>query len=116
MLLAAHQGEEFVLILPLALLGAAFFILKWAAGDESTAEVAVEPPDEAEAADDPDGHNGEIERPRVGVAQHEHQEREGEDAEDEQNHLGTLESTAIAAHGPGYQGQGSGLAQAVHAH
>ena len=29
---AAHQGEELVIALPLAMLGAAYFILKWAAG------------------------------------------------------------------------------------
>jgi hypothetical protein len=38
LLLAAHQGEELVIALPLAMLGAAYFILKWAASGEEQPE------------------------------------------------------------------------------
>jgi hypothetical protein len=76
----AHEGEEFVIALPAVMLGAAFLILKWAAGnsegasgaeDDSTAaaaapgleardlslvgarKAAVEPPDEQQPTSDP---------------------------------------------------------------
>ena len=48
---AAHQGEEFVIILPMIMLVGAFFILRWAnkndqdKSDDETAEEAV-PPEE----------------------------------------------------------------------
>ena len=34
----AHEGEEFVIALPAVMLGAAFLILKWAAGPKSDEE------------------------------------------------------------------------------
>ena len=37
LILAAHQGEELVIALPLAMLGAAYFLLKWAASGPSSA-------------------------------------------------------------------------------
>jgi hypothetical protein len=40
---AAHQGEEFVIALPLAMLGAAYFILKWASGGDQN------PPEDPDA-------------------------------------------------------------------
>jgi len=47
-LLAAHQGEEFVIILPAILLVGAFFVMRWAnQTDETAADASVE----AEAAD-----------------------------------------------------------------
>jgi hypothetical protein len=46
LILAAHQGEEFVIALPLLMLGAAYFLLKWAASGPATSE------DEQEAAKD----------------------------------------------------------------
>ncbi len=51
-LAAAHQGEEFVILLPIVMMGAAYFLLRWAnqPTDESALETPVEPPDEAEAA------------------------------------------------------------------
>ena len=78
----AHQGEELVIALPAVMLGAAFLILRWAAGQPSDSEedeeapgstaaaaapgldardlavvgagkVAVEPPDEEQPAGDP---------------------------------------------------------------
>ena len=84
---AAHQGEEFVILLPIVLMGAAFFLLRWAASgpneneDESAPAVApptldikpsdfalagvgaphetpVEPPEEAQAGDDPQSDHG----------------------------------------------------------
>jgi hypothetical protein len=81
----AHEGEELVIALPAVMLGAAFLILKWAAGgksgdeEESTesaaaaaapgleprdlallgaGKVAVEPPDEHQPARDPGDHQG----------------------------------------------------------
>ena len=80
----AHQGEELVIALPAVMLGAAFLILRWAAGQpaepeeapDSTAaasapgldprdlalvgagKVAVEPPDEEQPARDPGDDQG----------------------------------------------------------
>lgn len=81
----AHEGEEFVIALPAVMLGAAFLILKWAAGNSESepdpeadstasaaapgleardlslvgaAKAAVEPPDEQQAAADPGDHQG----------------------------------------------------------
>ncbi len=42
-LLAAHQGEEFVIILPAIMLLGAFFILRWANEDDTSETV---PPEE----------------------------------------------------------------------
>jgi hypothetical protein len=55
MLAAAHQGEEFVILLPIVMMGAAYFLLRWAnqGPDESALEPPIEPPDEAEAAHHP---------------------------------------------------------------
>jgi hypothetical protein len=36
MMLAAHQGEEFVIILPAVMLVGAFFIMRWANQDDKT--------------------------------------------------------------------------------
>ena len=54
LLLAAHQGEEFVIILPAVMLVGAFFIMRWAnQSDETSADASVEPeadlPEEAAA-------------------------------------------------------------------
>jgi hypothetical protein len=49
LILAAHQGEELVIALPLVMLGAAYFLLKWAASGPSTSsedEPEVVPPEE----------------------------------------------------------------------
>jgi len=46
-LLAAHQGEEFVIILPAVMLVGAFFVMRWA---NQTDETAADAPVEAEAA------------------------------------------------------------------
>jgi hypothetical protein len=84
----AHEGEELVIALPAVMLGAAFLILKWAAGpstsdeqdgaseSESTAaaaapgleardlslvsagKTAIEPPDEQQSAADPGDDQG----------------------------------------------------------
>jgi hypothetical protein len=83
----AHQGEELVIALPAVMLGAAFLILRWAAGQPSEPEeeeeepgstaaaaapgldprdlalvgagkVAVEPPDEQQPASDPGDDQG----------------------------------------------------------
>ncbi len=48
-MLLLHEGEEFAIALPVVMLGAAFFLLKWAAAgdrEEQTEEetLAVEPP------------------------------------------------------------------------
>jgi len=58
--LAAHQGEEFVIILPAVMLVGAFFIMRWAnQSDETAADAPAEPdlPEEvaALAAGRPDG-------------------------------------------------------------
>ena len=50
--LAAHQGEEFVIILPAVMLVGAFFIMRWAnQSDETAADAPAEPdlPEEAAA-------------------------------------------------------------------
>jgi hypothetical protein len=44
--LAAHQGEEFVIILPAVMLVGAFFIMRWANQSDET-----DPADSAEAAE-----------------------------------------------------------------
>jgi len=42
MLLAAHQGEEFVIILPAVMLVGAFFIMRWAnQSDETSADASA---------------------------------------------------------------------------
>jgi len=46
LLLAAHQGEEFVIILPAVMLVGAFFIMRWANQSDET-----DPADSAEAAE-----------------------------------------------------------------
>jgi hypothetical protein len=46
LILAAHQGEELVIALPLAMLGAAYFLLKWAASGPKTS-----PEDEQELSE-----------------------------------------------------------------
>ena len=52
MLLAAHQGEEFVIILPAVMLVGAFFIMRWAnQSDETSSDAsasATEVVDQAE--------------------------------------------------------------------
>jgi hypothetical protein len=40
--LAAHQGEEFVIILPAVMLVGAFFIMRWANQNDETAADAPE--------------------------------------------------------------------------
>jgi hypothetical protein len=47
-LLAAHQGEEFVIILPAVMLVGAFFILRWANKNDKNEDDAAEdvPPEE----------------------------------------------------------------------
>jgi hypothetical protein len=82
--LAAHQGEEFIIALPIVMLGGAYFLLKWAASGSSTDEDSeasaasapptmdiqtrdfalvgagqepVEPPDEGKAGHDPAAHD-----------------------------------------------------------
>ena len=54
LLFAAHQGEEFVLILPLIMLMGAFFIIRWAnqpiANEQSEGEVVKEEDEIDEAA------------------------------------------------------------------
>ena len=79
----AHEGEEFVIALPAVMLGAAFLILKWAAGP-SESDAAVEPPDEQQSAGDPGDYQryGEVGRERL--AEDHHQEGERQHAEDEQ--------------------------------
>jgi hypothetical protein len=47
---AAHQGEEFVLILPAILLAGAFFILRWA--NQPSEEEAQSTQDQAPVAED----------------------------------------------------------------
>ena len=42
LLLAAHQGEEFVIILPAVMLVGAFFIMRWANQNDETAADAPE--------------------------------------------------------------------------
>jgi hypothetical protein len=51
MVLAAHQGEEFVIILPAIMLVGAFFVMRWAnQTDETAADAsAAEPPEEVAA-------------------------------------------------------------------
>jgi hypothetical protein len=44
--LAAHQGEEFVIILPAVMLVGAFFIMRWANQSDET-----DPADSAESAE-----------------------------------------------------------------
>lgn len=46
-MLLLHQGEELVIALPAVMLGAAFFLLKWAAGNDSE-----DHPDEPPVADE----------------------------------------------------------------
>ncbi len=41
-LLAAHQGEEFVIILPAVMLVGAFFILRWANQNDKSEDDAAE--------------------------------------------------------------------------
>ena len=42
LLLAAHQGEEFVIILPAVMLVGAFFIMRWAnQSDEASADASA---------------------------------------------------------------------------
>jgi len=49
MLLAAHQGEEFVIILPAVMLVGAFFIMRWAnQSDETSADVSASPSETVE--------------------------------------------------------------------
>jgi len=48
--LAAHQGEEFVIILPAVMLVGAFFIMRWANQND---EAAPDEPGETEAAGPP---------------------------------------------------------------
>ena len=82
--LAAHQGEEFLIALPIVMLGGAYLLLKWATSGESSGredelsapgapptldiqprdltlvgagKVTVEPPDEGEAGHDPAAHD-----------------------------------------------------------
>jgi hypothetical protein len=54
MLLAAHQGEEFVIILPAVMLVGAFFIMRWAnQSDETSSDASAsetEVVDQAEEA------------------------------------------------------------------
>lgn len=51
LLFAAHQGEEFVIILPAVMLVGAFFIMRWAnQGDETPADAPEAEADLAEAA------------------------------------------------------------------
>jgi hypothetical protein len=89
----AHEGEELVIALPAVMLGAAFFILKWAAQPEDSAgEVPVEPPDEAEPADHPQSDHGQVQVTRQRLAEGEHQQGEGEHAEDEQDPLCAVET------------------------
>ncbi len=46
LLLAAHQGEEFVIILPAVMLVGAFFIMRWAnQSDETSADASAEAAD-----------------------------------------------------------------------
>jgi hypothetical protein len=59
-LLAAHQGEEFVIILPAVMLVGAFFIMRWANQNDETAADASAGADRPEevaalAAGRPDG-------------------------------------------------------------
>ena len=110
----AHEGEEFVIALPAVMLGAAFLILKWAAGssegasdaeDDSTAAAAapgleardlslvgagksvVEPPDEQQSAGNPGDHQRHVQLGRERLAEDEHQEGKRQHAEDEQTTL-----------------------------
>jgi hypothetical protein len=111
----AHEGEEFVIALPAVMLGAAFLILKWAAGssegasdaeDDSTAaaaapgleardlsvvgaagKAAVEPPDEQQPAADPGSDQRHVQLGRERLAEDEHQEGKRQHAEDEQTTL-----------------------------
>jgi hypothetical protein len=84
LLLAAHQGEEFVMALPVVLLGAAFILLKWAAGNEhppdeeplATGEVAVEPPDEHQPATDPGDGERQVQLAGQGLAERHDQQGE----------------------------------------
>lgn len=65
LLFAAHQGEEFVIILPLIMLVGAFLIMRWAnqpAANEG--ENAANPDDESEAQHEGDEH--ELVGPEVG--------------------------------------------------
>jgi len=54
LLLAAHQGEEFVIILPAVMLVGAFFIMRWANQSDETAVDASAPPSETVEADLPE--------------------------------------------------------------
>jgi hypothetical protein len=83
----AHEGEEFVIALPAVMLGAAFLILKWAAGPS---DAAVEPPDEHEATGDPGEYQRQVQVWGKGLAEDDHQESEGEHAEDEQTPLHSI--------------------------
>ena len=52
MLLAAHQGEEFVIILPAVMLVGAFFIMRWAnQSDETSSDASAS---ETEEVDQPE--------------------------------------------------------------
>jgi hypothetical protein len=48
LLLAAHQGEEFVIILPAVMLVGAFFIMRWANQNDGAAADAPEAEPEAD--------------------------------------------------------------------
>jgi hypothetical protein len=77
----AHEGEEFVIALPAVMLGAAFLILKWAAGPSNA---VVEPPDEHEPAGDPGDDQRQVQVRGERLAEDDHQEGESQDPEDEQ--------------------------------
>jgi len=52
LLLAAHQGEEFVIILPAVMLVGAFFIMRWAnQSDETSSDASAS---ETEEVDQPE--------------------------------------------------------------
>jgi len=54
LVLAAHQGEEFVIILPAVMLVGAFFIMRWANQSDETAADASASPSETVEADLPE--------------------------------------------------------------
>lgn len=98
-MLLAHEGEEFVIALPVVMLGAAFVLMKWGFGggdsdggrSSTPREDAVQPPHEGDAGDNPRA-NDQVQRASEHFAEGEHQEGEGEHAEAKKQPLDSVET------------------------
>jgi hypothetical protein len=62
-MILAHEGEEFVMILPVVMLGAALFLMRWGTkSDTSEEQDTASPPGLDEAHRRPDGPTGSVAR------------------------------------------------------